>query len=337
MYNTKLIGVGGFGDFIIKNISNDLQAINQLDSVISINTDAQSQVNLPEGIKKLNISDTGFGSGKNPDKAYEFAKSNANTINQAVIGTDVAVIVAGIGKGTGTGATKYLTEVLKSRGIYTIVVLRTPENANESYRSSIFNNYTKAIIENADAYCEVSNDTCIKLADDSDSVVDAYRKGDDVVFDTIRGITSIINNVGPMNVDLEDFKTIVTSKFAIKTSSYDSFNTDISIYDLDTSDASSCISVIEYPTVKHATVKETMTIKSKISDSLGSDVNRIDGLIANDSIESTSVIYLVSGFDKTLSQKRAEAGRKGGEAYQPSKSKQTEYSTDIEEAKVSKF
>lgn len=313
MYKTKIIGIGGYGDFVLSNIYDDLKSIKQLDSVISINTDSQSQSELPQGIKTLNISETGFGSGGKPEVAYSYAQNNAETINKALAETDVAILVAGLGKGTGTGACLYLTEILKSSPTYTVVVLRTPESADGTYRSSISDDYKRRITENADAYIEISNDDCIELAirQGIDSIEGAYALGNEAAFDAVRGLTSIINNAGIRNVDLEDFKATVRGKFGIRTGSAESFSTDCSIFAIDTKESRNSLSVIELPQTSGQTLIATMNLRKQINESLNEDCNQITGIITNPDIEEVSAIYVISGFEKTLSDKRREAGLKG--------------------------
>jgi cell division protein FtsZ len=313
MIKTKIIAVGGYGDFVLSNIYDELKTIKQLDDVISINTDSQSQAQLPVGIKTLNISNTGHGAGGDPQVAYYYALNESTQINKAIADTDVAILVCGLGKGTGTGATLYLTEILKSTATCTVVILRTPETADGSYRSGISADYKKRITENADAYIEISNDDCIRLAIERgiDSIESAYQLGNESVFDAVRGLTSIINNAGIRNVDLEDFKKTINGKFGIRTGSVHSFSTTCEIFGVSTSDARSCLSVIELPEASGQSLTKTMKLRKQINESISEDCNQITGILTNPDIDDVSVIYVVSGFEKTLSEKRREAGMKG--------------------------
>ena len=313
---TKIIGVGGYGDFVLNSIYDDLINIRCDIDIISINTDSQSQALLPEGINTINISNTGHGAGGKPEIGYDYAKQSHATINQAITGADVAILIAGLGKGTGTGASLYLSEVLKGTGAYTIVVLRTPEASDLPYRSGISAEYRKLITDNADAYIEINNDTCIEQAikQGIESIETAYALGNEAVFDSVRGITSIVNNCGIRNVDLEDVKATIQGKFAIKTGSHGSFSTDCDIFAIDTQEARTCLSVIELPVNNGQTLAQTMELRRTINSSINPDCNQITGILTNPNVETVSAIYVISGLEKTLSDKRREAGLKGLES-----------------------
>ena len=308
---TQVIGVGGYGDFVLSNL--DLSAIANVSEVISVNTDAQIQETLPVSVKRINISETGKGTGANPDTAYSFAQARREQLIEMLRGTDIVFFVAGLGKGTGTGATTYLTELTKELGIYSVVVLRTPEQADGNSRINLANEYKARIVKNADAYIDINNDTVLEhaIAQGVEDIEKAYSLGNQSVFDAVRGLVSIVNNVGSRNVDLEDFKATVRGSFGIKTATHDAFSTDLNIYALNSQEARTALSVTELPVQSSDSLKKTMAIRKAINESLNPECSQITGILNNPNIEDVSVIYIVSGFEKTLSEIRREAGMKG--------------------------
>jgi len=309
---TKIIGVGGFGDFVLNQ-----EEFKSVTEVISINTDKQSQATLPDSITKICISDAGTGTGANPEIGYKFALDRREQLISLLEGTDIVFLVAGIGKGTGTGATAYLTELTKELGIYSVVILRSPEMADGEFRIEKSSDFKNKIIKNSGAYIDINNDNVIASAISIgiDDINEAYKLGNQAVVDAVRGLVSIVNNFGSRNVDLEDFKATVKGSFAIKTGEYGKFNTDLSIYALESKEARTALSVIELPTNSSDSLKKTMQSRKSINDSIDLTIcSQITGIINNPDIDEVSIIYVVSGFEKTLSEIRSQAGLKGAQA-----------------------
>jgi len=327
MYKTKIIAVGGFGDIALSNIHKSIKAINQDIQLISVNTDSQSQDNLPDSIQKIMISEDGHGSGGNPAKAYEQAKFHHESIHQATSDADVIFLISGMGKGTGSGASAYIAEVCNRSGIFTVGIFRSPESSDGIGRCSISEEYGERTSKNCDAFLNLCNDDVLRFAESNgvDDLIEAYSAGDVASFDAIRALVSIVNNFGIRNVDLNDFKATVNGRFAVKTGSHDEFSTDCSLFNLNTLEARSALSVIELPTEKPSeSLRKTMAVRAEISRSLNDSCNIITGVLSNPNIIDVSVIYIISGFEKTLSEKRAEAGRLGGQSFSTSKIKQND-------------
>lgn len=311
MPTTKLIGIGGYGDFVLSNIYDDLKNITTDLSVLSINTDSQSQSDLPEGVEKINISESGNGAGANPERGYALAQANRDLIKSNLEGVEIVFLALGLGKGTGSGAGLYVAELCKELCIYTVACIRTPEKNERDVRLEIAADYSKRFASVASAICTISNETVLEHADQAETISQAYARGNTAAFDTIRGLTSIVTNKGEQNVDLEDFKATIQGKFAVTVSYADSVNTNFSMFELDSTEGRTALTVIEYPSASSATVGEVMKIKDSVRNALSDSVNKIDGRLLNPNIDQTQLIFVVSGFEKTLSEKRREAGLKG--------------------------
>jgi cell division protein FtsZ len=243
---TKLICVGGYGDFIAQNLSNQLLTIKSDLEIVSINTDQQSQNQLPEEVKKINLSPTGHGAGGKPEIAYEFAKTKRSELAQLFNGTDVIFLVAGLGKGTGSGAGLYIAELAKELGVFTVACLRTPEDTDGIYSGQIANDYQAKISRFVAGTCTISNTTVITRGIEQDirTIEACYQLGNQSAFDCIRGLVSVIENTGIRNVDLEDFKATVNGRFAVQVFEATEVNTDLSIFDLKAEEARTSLVVI---------------------------------------------------------------------------------------------
>jgi cell division GTPase FtsZ len=307
MYKTKIITVGGFGDFTAQAIS---QNSNNID-IVAINTDKQSLDRLPDSITKICISQTGHGTGASPALAYKMAQDHTKAIKEAIAGIDIAILVCGLGKGTGTGAGLYVLELLKEQGVYTLVNMRTPDaDFDGQMQMRIAEKYTSKFIDLADAYSIVSNDTLLNNSV-VNTIEEVYAATTRVVSDSITAVTSIVNNAGVRNVDLNDIKTVICGEYTAV------INTDVIDTDCITAigktltDVQAGLVVFETPTNGGVAINTFKAVTTQLKQYLPS-AELITGLITNPDIDKVQVITIY-GFTQTLYQKRATAGAVGGQ------------------------
>jgi cell division protein FtsZ len=289
---TLTLTVGGFGDFVASKLS--------LDNVVSINSDRASLTSLSNSTLLLG---DGLGAGGDPENGYNLASNHADEINSLIDSIDIVYIVAGFGKGTGSGCSLYLSELLKDKGIYSILIARLPESLDGEARRVIAENSLDAVIANVNAYAVVDNDTLIALADPTDTIDAVYTRGNKAVMDTINTLDSVVTYSGIRNVDLADFRATIQGRFTA--------GLETSIYGLDSQQARRALSVVEYNPGQPATLSEIMKAKTLLKQSTNSDIDIINGILANPTISTTRHSVILSGYEKTLSEKRREAGLKG--------------------------
>ena len=134
----KVIGVGGCGNNAVNRLSHETPFPIQF---IAINTDqmvldkSNADICLTIGKKLTN----GFGAGGNPEIAYAAAEESTDEIKELVNDTNMVILTAGMGGGTGTGALPYISKICKDMGILTVAVVTTPFNFENPNRTNIAN------------------------------------------------------------------------------------------------------------------------------------------------------------------------------------------------------
>lgn len=205
----KVFGVGGGGG----NAVSRMQTNPEFRSIdfIAVNTDSQdldksgvrTKIHIGKNITK------GLGTGMNPELGRQSAEENRAEIAEAVKGSDLIFITAGLGGGTGSGAGPVVAEVAKEQGILTVAVVTKPFTFEGSQRSKIAEEAMHKLKERVDALIVVPNDQIFKIIKKDTPIIKAFEKIDDVLHDAISGITELISSVGLINVDFADVKTII--------------------------------------------------------------------------------------------------------------------------------
>lgn len=201
----KVLGVGGGGCNAVSYMYREKV---QGCSFIVCNTDSQALQRSPVPVK-IQMG-KGLGAGCNPTKGRNAALEAQDEIAKVVLdnGTEMLFITAGMGGGTGTGASPVIAKMAKDRGILTVAVVTLPfENeGNDSLSKAI--DGIHELEKNVDSLLIINNQKLYKYFGDQ-LVQDAFPKADEVLATAVRGITEIIKRPGYINVDFEDIKTMM--------------------------------------------------------------------------------------------------------------------------------
>ena len=204
----KVMGVGGCGgnavDYMIeKNVMGV--------EFICANTDLQSlkksQANTIVQIGE--ILTQGLGAGARPDKGKQAALDDKDKIIEALEGADMLFIAAGMGGGTGTGATPVIAQIAKELGILTVAVVTKPFNF-EGRRVQVANDGIEELVNYVDSLITIPNEKLMGVLGSDVTFVDAFGAANDVLYSAVSGIVEIINNPGLINVDFADVKTVMS-------------------------------------------------------------------------------------------------------------------------------
>ena len=204
----KVMGVGGCGgnavDYMIeKNVMGV--------EFICANTDLQSlrksQANTIVQIGE--ILTQGLGAGARPDKGKQAALDDKDKIIEALEGADMLFIAAGMGGGTGTGATPVIAQIAKELGILTVAVVTKPFNF-EGRRVQVANDGIDELVSHVDSLITIPNEKLMGVLGPDVTFVDAFGAANDVLYSAVLGIVEIINNPGLINVDFADVKTVMS-------------------------------------------------------------------------------------------------------------------------------
>lgn len=202
----KVIGVGGGGGNAISNmIEANLQGV----KFIIANTDAQS-LDLSRAPVKIQIGEKlteGLGAGANPEIGRQAALENSEAIRSALENSHMVFIAAGFGGGTGTGAAPVIAEICKEMGILTVAVVTKPFAFEGSRRRRVAEAGIETIREVADTVITIPNDRLLGLAPKNAKLVDMFRKADEILLHSVKGITDLIIMPGLVNLDFADVRT----------------------------------------------------------------------------------------------------------------------------------
>ena len=202
----KVVGVGGGGC----NAVNYMYRQNiQGCSFIVCNTDAQA-LQSSEVPVKIQMGQNGLGAGTDPTAGRNAALESQEEISAKVLGdnTQMLFITAGMGGGTGTGATPVIAKMAKDKGILTVAVVTIPfQNEGDKALSRALEGIHE-LEKNVDSLIIINNERLYDYYGDQ-LIHDAFPKADEVLATAVRGIIEIIKKKGYINVDFEDVKTMM--------------------------------------------------------------------------------------------------------------------------------
>jgi cell division protein FtsZ len=205
----RVIGVGGAGGNAVNNmISSKLQGV----KFISANTDAQS-LEVSRAAVKIQIGEKlteGLGAGADPEIGRQAAMESIDAIRNAVGNSHMVFITAGLGGGTGTGAAPIVAEVSKESGSLTVAVVTMPFSFEGKKRMKQAEEGMKALKEVVDTVITIPNDRLRGLASRNATMIEMFRKADDVLLHSVKGITDLIMMPGLVNLDFADVRTTMS-------------------------------------------------------------------------------------------------------------------------------
>lgn len=204
----KVVGVGGGGNNAVNRmIGSDLQGID----FYAINTDAQALVQ-SAAQNPLQIGELltrGLGTGGNPLLGEQAAEESKDAIANALKGSDLVFITAGMGGGTGSGAAPVVAQISKEAGYLTVGVVTYPFSFEGRKRSLQALEAIEKLQKNVDTLIVIPNDRLLDIADEQTPLQDAFLLADDVLRQGVQGISDIITIPGLVNVDFADVKAVM--------------------------------------------------------------------------------------------------------------------------------
>jgi cell division protein FtsZ len=205
----KVVGVGGAGC----NAINSMISISQIKGVdfVAVNTDSQALLTCLSNIK-VQIGETltrGLGSGGNPEIGRQAAEESKEKIVEYLKGTDMVFITAGMGGGTGTGASSIIAEIAKQQGILTVAVVTKPFLFEGSRRASNAEEGIANLRDKVDTLIVIPNQKLLDFFDKKMTLIEAFKTADSVLSQGVQGISDIITIPGLINVDFADIKAVM--------------------------------------------------------------------------------------------------------------------------------
>ncbi|MCL1843256.1 MAG: cell division protein FtsZ [Defluviitaleaceae bacterium] len=204
----KVIGVGGGGNNAVDRMVDDgIQNI----EFISANTDNKALAKSKASIRiQLGEKLTrGLGAGGKPETGRRAAEETRDMIVNAIENTDLLFVTAGMGGGTGTGAAPVIAAIAREMGILTVGVVTKPFSFEGGPR---MRNALAGITElrkSVDTLIIIPNERLLAIVGDDVSLVDAFRRADEVLHQGVVGISGVILEDGLVNLDFADVRTVM--------------------------------------------------------------------------------------------------------------------------------
>ena len=204
----KVIGVGGGGGNAVSHmVDSGIEGVD----FICTNTDAQAlkgsrvRTSLQIG---CNIT-KGLGAGADPDIGRQAAMEDRDRIFEVIEGADMLFITAGMGGGTGTGATPIVAQVAKELGILTVAVVTRPFNMEGNKRMTIADHGISELGKYVDSLITIPNEKLLTVLGGETTLLDAFRAANQVLQGAVQGIAELITRPGLINVDFADVRTVM--------------------------------------------------------------------------------------------------------------------------------
>ncbi len=207
----RVVGVGGAGG----NVLDTMISSQQIDGVefIAVNTDAQA-LSINKAFIKIPIGQDvtkGLGAGSDPELGASAAEESIEALRENLEGSDMVFITAGMGGGTGTGASPVVARVARECGALTIGVVTKPFSFEGKRRALNAERGIELLKKEVDALITIPNDKLLEIVDDNTSVDDAFKVANSVLNQGVQGISDLIVKPGLINVDFADVRTIMAN------------------------------------------------------------------------------------------------------------------------------
>ena len=204
----KVIGVGGAGGNAVNRM-----VLSGVDGVefVAVNTDAQALLNsqAPIAVRIGDKLTKGLGAGGRPELGHRAAEESAESLDEILRGSDMVFITAGMGGGTGTGASPVLAKIAKAAGALTVAVVTKPFDFEGTRRRRSAEEGIAALRDVVDALITIPNERLLHMVDPKTPITEAFRIADDVLRQGIAGISDLITKPGIINLDFADVRTIM--------------------------------------------------------------------------------------------------------------------------------
>lgn len=205
----KVIGIGGAGGNAVNTmISYSLRGVD----FIAANTDAQALGASTSPIKiQLGVEVTkGLGAGSDPDIGRQAALEARELLREQLEGADMVFITAGLGGGTGTGGSPIAAEIAKEMGALTVAIVTKPFQFEGKRRNGQADEGITELRKSVDTLIIIPNQRLLSLGGHNVSLLEAFKKADDILYHAVKGISDLIMVPGLINLDFADVKNIMS-------------------------------------------------------------------------------------------------------------------------------
>ncbi len=207
----RVVGIGGGGCNAVNTMIK--AGLTGVDYIVA-NTDAQAlNANLAPTKVQLGVELTkGLGAGANPEVGRKAALDEYEKLSEVLADSDMVFITSGMGGGTGTGAAPVVAKLARELGALTVGVVTKPFIFEGKKRMRQAMQGIATLEETVDSLITIPNQRLLYLAGESLSLVETFKKADEVLLNAVRGISDLINTTGHINADFADVSTVMSNK-----------------------------------------------------------------------------------------------------------------------------
>lgn len=206
----KVIGVGGAGgNAVNRMVSNGFTG----PEFISVNTDLQvlresaAQERVQIGMKLTR----GLGSGGIPTVGRRAAEESYDVLQEELQGADMVFLTAGMGGGTGTGASPIIASIARSTGALMVGIVTKPFFFEGNKRLEQAEAGIEELKKEVDTLLVIPNDKLLTITDENTTITEAFSKADEVLCNAAKGISDLITETGVVNLDFADVKSVMSN------------------------------------------------------------------------------------------------------------------------------
>ncbi len=206
-----VVGVGGAGNNAVNRMINS--GITGIEFVC-VNTDKQQLRNC-KSQQTIQIGEKltrGLGAGADPEKGEKAAEESREELADVVRNVDMVVVTCGMGGGTGTGAAPVVAQLAKEMGILTVGIVTKPFKFEGTRRMENALNGIERLRHNVDTLIVIPNDRLLSVVDKHTKMSEALERADEVLKQSVQGITDLINKEGSINLDFADVQSVMRDK-----------------------------------------------------------------------------------------------------------------------------
>ena len=205
----RVIGVGGGGGNAVDHMmASSIEGV----EFICANTDAQAlrysasptKLQLGQGVTQ------GLGAGADPERGRQAALEDRDRINEVLRGADMVFVTAGMGGGTGTGASPVIAQLAQEMGILTVAVVTKPFPFELKRRVSVAEEGIAELSEHVNSLITIPNEKLLSVLEPGTTLKDAFGAANEVLHGAVQGIAELITRPGMINVDFADVRTVMS-------------------------------------------------------------------------------------------------------------------------------
>jgi len=204
----RVVGIGGAGgNAVNRMVGSDFKGVD----FVAVNTDLQV-LRESRAYEKIQIGEDltrGLGSGGDAKIGRQSAEESLEIIRSSVQGADMVYIAAGMGGGTGTGASPIVAHVARECGALTVGIVTKPFSFEGTPRMRQADLGIEELEDAVDTLIVIPNDKLLETADDNTTMLDAFAQADEVLCNATRGISDLITETGVVNLDFADVRSVM--------------------------------------------------------------------------------------------------------------------------------